>query len=201
MMILKKVAALCRAAKTAIILDTPDGDQWIGDGRSVYAAAGLPRMDPRELLRMMDIPGDKMDDWRAARMPVPDELDLDDGCEMEWEPVVYSAHLVYRDTELIPVKTSRGLAFIESRYIDPLRDHGAQLELRERVSSNDELYFVLKSGLLVYGAILPWREASESLIDVLTTVAQAGIAGVLARDLGMPGIGIDPDTGEILEGY
>ena len=43
-MIIKRIAALCKAEKNIILLDCDDGTQWVGDGRGFYQLVGMPEL-------------------------------------------------------------------------------------------------------------------------------------------------------------
>ena len=58
-MIIKRIAALCKAAKNIILLDCDDGTQWVGDGRGFYQLVGMPELGEQSICAVIFISAGK----------------------------------------------------------------------------------------------------------------------------------------------
>ena len=57
--------------------------------------------------------------------------------------------------ELEPLKTSQGIMYINTRYLEPFADIETGYEIYERTRTDGMLYFAIKSGLILCGVVLP----------------------------------------------
>ena len=124
-MIIKRIAALCKAAKNIILLDCDDGTQWVGDGKGFYQLVGMPELGEQSICAVMDIPQEKAAEMEITRREMPEYynpekeggmglgeyLEFDDGnC------------ITFMGNTLMPVKNRDGIRFIQPKYLKPLGD-------------------------------------------------------------------------------
>lgn len=122
-MIIKRIAALCKAAKNIILMDCDDGTQWVGDGRGFYQLVGMPELGEQSICAVMDIPQEKAAEMEITRREMPEYynpekaggvsgyLEFDDGnC------------VTFMGKTLMPVKNREGIRFIQPKYLKPLGD-------------------------------------------------------------------------------
>ncbi len=57
----KMIAAVFKRNKFLRILTMPNGIQWITNGSALYSMSGMPRMTPEMVLKIFDIPEDKLE--------------------------------------------------------------------------------------------------------------------------------------------
>ena len=117
-----------------------------------------------------------------------------------------------------PIRTTRGLVFIESRYLAPVADVLDVLELYERRTTDGAPYIVAKAGFLLQAVIMPYdvinQQFVESLQD-LTRECEFSLSEKERREREARdrftfhftatepeqfALNVDPNTGEIVEG-
>lgn len=57
--------------------------------------------------------------------------------------------------ELEPLKTSQGIMYINTRYLEPFADIETGYEIYERTRKDGMVYFAIKSGLILCGIVCP----------------------------------------------
>lgn len=153
-MIIKKLAALCKASKELRLYDTRGGAQWAGDSAAAYELSGIPEMGPRGLCAVMDIPPDKAADMRIEQADWPLSYCLDGVAEetpLDYDP---DAYIVYEGVKLMPCTDGSSQVFIQPKYLAPLMD-AETITLALRHTRGGEEYIVAKAGLFVAGVIVP----------------------------------------------
>lgn len=172
---LKRIAALCKQEKRAIIYQKWEADcgtssimtqQWISNGYAVYAAHGLPPLEKETLLRIFDVAEDKFDSWNVSQRGLPESVNLGDLDDTEQEiagalPSLYlwgTAMQAYGTTE-------NGVIFIRSDYMSPLDgETGLEFYIRKNGDTN---YLAVKSGLLLQAVILPEQFITKNFLALL----------------------------------
>lgn len=66
-----------------------------------------------------------------------------------------------------PIRTTRGLVFIESRYLSPVADVLDVLELYERRTAEGTPYIVAKAGFLLQAVIMPYDVINQQFVESL----------------------------------
>lgn len=160
---LKRIAALCKQEKRAIIYQKWEADcgtgsimtqQWISNGYAVYAANGLPPLGKETLLRIFDVTEDKFDSWNVSNRELPESVNLGnlDDTEQEIAGALPSLYL-YGTAMQAYGTTENGVIFIRSDYMSPLDgETGLEFYIRKNRGTN---YLAVKSGLLLQAVILP----------------------------------------------
>ena len=118
---IKSIAAICKKNKNIAIFErySDDGDiltQYIGDGSAVYPVVGLPQLDKESLLTIFDVPEKDRDNYFVKTLGVPAGISFEDTDETERHVEREGISIIYSGRTLKPIRTTRGLVFIESRY-------------------------------------------------------------------------------------
>ena len=118
---IKSIAAICKKNKNIAIFErySDDGDiltQYIGDGSAVYPVVGLPQLDKESLLTIFDVPEKDRDNYFVKTLGVPVGISFEDTDETERHVEREGISIIYSGRTLKPIRTTRGLVFIESRY-------------------------------------------------------------------------------------
>lgn len=158
---IKSIAAICKKNKNIAIFErySNDGDiltQYIGDGSAVYPVVGLPQLDKESLLTIFDVPEKDRDNYFVKTLGVPAGISFEDTDETERHVEREGISIIYSGRTLKPIRTTRGLVFIESRYLSPVADVLDVLELYERRTAAGAPYIVAKAGFLLQAVIMPY---------------------------------------------
>ncbi len=71
-------------------------------------------------------------------------------------------------TTIVPIKTERGLKFIDNRYLMPFADiNRNDLFITLRIGTDGTEYFAIKQGLLLVGIIMPYDVVNKNFVDKL----------------------------------
>lgn len=169
-MIIKKIAKLCKARKRiALYVDKRGSCQWIGDGCCLYPLYGMPELDEETVFAVLDIPEDKREGYTVSYEAWPNTINADD--EADERPLLNSpCGIVWKDTKLMPMRTSLGLWFYSPDYLDPLRDL-ENFEFYERETPGGQPYLAIKTGLLLRAIILPKLPEPEAIAEHLKVLA------------------------------
>lgn len=215
---IKSIAAICKKNKNIAIFErySDDGDiltQYIGDGSAVYPVVGLPRLDKESLLTIFDVPEKDRDNYFVKTLGVPAGISFEDTDETERHVEREGISIIYSGRTLKPIRTTRGLVFIESRYLSPVADVLDVLELYERRTAEGTPYIVAKAGFLLQAVIMPYdvinQQFVESLQD-LTRECEFSLSEKERREREARdrftftepeqcSLNVDPDTGEVVE--
>ncbi len=211
---IKNIAAICKKKKSVVLFEryNDEGEvvlQYIGDGAAVYPVIGLPVLDKESVLTIFDVPEKQREDWLVRSMGVPDGISLDDvdGTEKPVEREAIS--IVYSGKTLKPLRTRRGLVFIESRYLSPVSDVLDVLELYERITPSGTPYIVAKAGFLLQAVIMPFDVINQQFVEKLQELTRECALSLDLRkqeteraNAAAPeqcSLNVDPDTGEIID--
>lgn len=83
---IKAIAALCKQRGKVTLYTDASGVQWVGDGLSLYALPGLPKMDKNTVLTVLDVPEEVRGHYDVAYI-------YDQGREMEEDGLLNSERL------------------------------------------------------------------------------------------------------------
>lgn len=215
---IKSIAAICKKNKNIAIFErySDDGDiltQYIGDGSAAYPVVGLPQLDKESLLTIFDVPEKDRDNYFVKTLGVPAGISFEDTDETERRVEREGISIIYSGRTLKPIRTTRGLVFIESRYLSPVADVLDVLELYERRTAEGAPYIVAKAGFLLQAVIMPYdvinQQFVESLQD-LTRECEFSLSEKERREREARdrftftepeqcSLNVDPDTGEVVE--
>lgn len=212
---IKSIAAICKKNKNIAIFErySNDGDiltQYIGDGSAVYPVVGLPQLDKESLLTIFDVPEKDRDNYFVKTLGVPAGISFEDTDETERHVEREGISIIYSGRTLKPIRTTRGLVFIESRYLSPVADVLDVLELYERRTAEGTPYIVAKAGFLLQAVIMPYDVISQQFVDNLKRLTEQCVLSLDLREREKElaraaepeqySLNVDPATGEIVEG-
>lgn len=187
---------------------------FTGDGSAVYPVVGLPQLDKESLLTIFDVPEKDRDNYFVKTLGVPAGISFEDTDETERHVEREGISIIYSGRTLKPIRTTRGLVFIESRYLSPVADVLDVLELYERRTAEGAPYIVAKAGFLLQAVIMPYdvinQQFVESLQD-LTRECEFSLSEKERREREARdrftftepeqcSLNVDPNTGEVVEG-
>ncbi len=170
---IKKLAALCKKRKRAIIYerrikDTDIIQQYISDGCAIYPIFGLPQLDAESLLTIFDVDQDEWEKWHVSMMGTPPDVLSQDVWEGE-QPVGRYFQPMVINGDLIKTVQIRGeTVFFDDAYLDPIRD-GENLMYYGRDYGGDWT-IIVKSGLLLQAAIFPVRVTTDTWMEMMETM-------------------------------
>lgn len=211
---IKSIAAICKKNKNIAIFErySDDGDiltQYIGDGSAVYPVVGLPKLDKESLLTIFDVPEKDRDNYFVKTLGVPAGISFEDTDETERHVEREGISIIYSGRTLKPIRTTRGLVFIESRYLSPVADVLDVLELYERITPHGTPYIVAKAGFLLQAVIMPYDVISQQFVDNLKRLTEQCVLSLDLREREKElaraaepeqySLNVDPATGEIVE--
>ena len=212
---IKSIAAICKKNKNIAIFErySDDGDiltQYIGDGSAVYPVIGLPPLDAESLLTIFDVPEKDRDNYFVKTLGVPAGISFEDTDETERHVEREGISIIYSGRTLKPIRTTRGLVFIESRYLSPVADVLDVLELYERRTAEGTPYIVAKAGFLLQAVIMPYDVINQQFVESLQSLTRECEFSLSekereARDRftftepEQCSLNVDPDTGEVVE--
>ena len=166
---LKQIEAILKAEKTIIVSETP-ACQWLGNGAAFYPVYNLPKLTQDNIFTMFDIAEDKRDKFYFEERELPSFINFEDGDESEEMLDRGSIAFCAQGRTLEPLKTSQGIAFINTRYLKPFTDSQAGYELYERTDKLGRPYIVVKSGFVLLGVISPYDLVNEGFVQTLEEI-------------------------------
>lgn len=166
---LKQIEAILKAEKTIIVSETP-ACQWLGNGAAFYPVYNLPKLTQDNIFTMFDIAEDKRDKFYFEERELPSFINFEDGDESEEMLDRGSIAFYAQGRTLEPLKTSQGIAFINTRYLKPFTDSQAGYELYERTDKLGRPYIVVKSGFVLLGVISPYDLVNENFVQTLEEI-------------------------------
>lgn len=174
---IKSIAAICKKNKNIAIFErySDDGDiltQYIGDGSAVYLVIGLPPLDAESLLTIFDVPEKDRDNYFVKTLGIPAGISFEDTDATERQVEREGISIIYSGRTLKPIHTTRGLVFIESRYLAPVADVLDVLELYERRTTDGAPYIVAKAGFLLQAVIMPYDVINQQFVESLQALTR-----------------------------
>lgn len=209
------IASICKKRKYVVLLETLNGfgeviQQYISDGSAIYPLDGMPYLTSENILTIFDIPEKQRVKWAVReQVRVPETYNVEDIDLKERKLDRESIQIVYGSKVLRPLQTSsRGLVFIDNKYLSPMTDVLDVLELFERCTPSGEVYIVAKAGLLLQAIIAPVDVVDEQFIinmkNLTMQCEQAlkyknRIASHVEPEPEQFNMKIDPKTGEVID--
>ena len=209
---IKSIAAICKKNKQVVLFnrysDSGTLSQYIGDGNAVYPISGLPELDEESILTIFDVPEKQRKDWLVRYRDIPERISFEDTDETERHVEREGISIIYSGRTLKPIRTTRGLVFIESRYLSPVADVLDVLELYERRTAEGTPYIVAKAGFLLQAVIMPCDVISAQFVQRLQELTRQCAVSLDLREqererqAAAESAGqfkVDPETGAIIE--
>lgn len=168
---IKQIESILKQEKTIIVAET-ECFQWLGNGSALYPVHGLPKLTKENIFTLFDIAEDKQEKFYFDERPLPAHLNFDDSDSSEQMIERGSMAFIAEGRVLEPLKTSQGIAFINSRYLKPFSNEANGYELYERTDTNGRIYIAVKSGFILLGIIIPYDLVSNEFIQMLESVLE-----------------------------
>lgn len=173
---IKKLAALCKKNKRAIIYErkiegTEAVQQYISNGYAIYPVFGLPQLDKESLLTIFDVDQEDWEKWHVSiKDGAPDEYiqeiwQEEEAIERWFQPIIHNGDVI--KSVYLHGKT----VFFNDAFLDPIRD-GENLLYYGRFDPRGEPVIVVKSGLLLQGTIMPVKVADETWLSMMETMLE-----------------------------
>ena len=184
---IKAIAGICKKSKSICLVDKESSDgkhtaQWVGDAGAFYPVDGLPYMEMDGIFTIFEIAEVQKEKFSTQHLPAVPE----GGITFE-DTAPYEARLESGDMTinadgrtLKPLQTSRGLVFIDTKYLAPLAPLFDFLEFYERQMASGRPYVAVKAGLILYAVIMPVNAIHDDFVKVLKEIAEQSIK-TLAR--------------------
>ena len=106
---------------------------------------------------MFDITEEKRDKFYFEERPLPPHINFEDGDDNEQLLERGAIAFYAQGRTLEPLKTSQGIAFINTRYLKPFSDIDAGYELYERTTAQRETVYRGKERVYVTRHYFPLR--------------------------------------------
>ena len=159
------------------------------------------------------VPEKDRDNYFVKTLGVPAGISFEDTDETERHVEREGISIIYSGRTLKPIRTTRGLVFIESRYLSPVADVLDVLELYERRTTEGTPYIVAKAGFLLQAVIMPYDVINQQFVESLqglTRECEFSLSEKERREREARdhftftepeqcSLNVDPDTGEVVE--
>ena len=145
--------------------------QWLGDGFAAYPMGGLPYMDTDNICAMFDISEKKQEKLAFRQEKAPENVNWDDVDLSERQlddPMLCVRH---ECRELLPLRTSEGITFVQEKYLAPL-DNQDYMHLYERRDKGGRVYIVAKVGMMIQAVIMPIDVVDEGFVDQMAELTE-----------------------------
>ena len=183
---LKKVAAICGQSGMFNLFDQIDENgevscQWLGDGGACYPIVGMPYMGTENLCAMFDIPEKKQEKLIFRHDKAPDNINWESADPLEYSLGSPKLCVRWEGRELLPLRTSAGITFIQEKYLAPL-DNLDYMCLYERKSKGGGLYIAAKIGMMLQAVIMPMDVISKDFVDKMDELTEMCRAALLKKN-------------------
>ena len=118
---IQHIKRACMNARTAMILDTPDGQQWIGNGAAAYLVEGI-RVDERALTFLFNMSEKQESEMYMLERNTDDPRFTDTPYEGEEAPAVELGLITYLGEDRLALKTVGGVMFIRYAYVSAIKE-------------------------------------------------------------------------------
>lgn len=166
---IKKIIGLCKKSGT-LRMFLNEGAQWISDGYALYPLFDFPIFNEENICKCYDISAKKAEKMHISfSYDLPQAFDYRDNTEDETQ-CVRGAPIF---GGLVPITTSQGLEFIQSKYLTPFADcDDAMLYVFERTNATGTRYFVIKDGYMLVAIVLPYDCINEGFVKRLKDICE-----------------------------
>lgn len=166
---IKKIESICKAKKTIIVYQS-ENCQWLSDGCAIYPIFNMPHLEQKNIFAMFDIPEEKQNRFHFTEDELPLSVNFNDydknENQLEMNEFMSIGH---KQGDLLPLRTSKGIIFIENKYLAPF-DEGFELYERQMLSGTP--YIAVKRGFMLRGIILPIKVVTEEFVKQLKDISE-----------------------------
>ena len=161
----EKIINLCKRCGHITIFYGNEGVQWITDGAAIYPLFGCPVFDEPSFRATYDITDENK---QISFKEMPKCVDFSNETENETE--VERGGQIFG---LVPLMTSHGVEFIQSKYLTPFADSdNNMIRVYERTNAAGMTYFAIKDGFMLVGLIMPYDCINEAFVKRLKDLAE-----------------------------
>lgn len=215
---IKSVAAICKKSECLFLYDKEDSranvSQWVGDGMGVYPITNIPYMETDNVCTIFEFTEKQLEKFLIRHTGIPEGICFDDTDRTEKILSNENLSIAYAGRILKPLLTSKGLVFIDSKYLSPLADIWNIMELYERTTPGGQTYIAAKAGFLLYAVIMPYNALNDTFVIQIEKLARqcriafdkkeavriaAAEKEPQQQSIMFDGKAVDTDTGEILD--
>jgi hypothetical protein len=215
---IKTIAAICKKSECLYLYDKTGSNgyvsQWVGDGMAIYPIVNIPYMETDNVCTIFEFTEKQLEKFLIRHTEVPEGICIDDTDRTEINLSNENLSIAYAGRILKPLQTSKGLVFIDSKYLSPLADIWNIMELYERTTQSGQTYIAAKAGFILYAVIMPYNALNETFVTQVEKLARqcrvaydkketARIAAAenepQQQSIICDGKMVDTNTGEILE--
>lgn len=162
---IKAIVAICKKEKSIILFDDEqDENQWLGDGYAAYPLLKMPYMREHNIFALFDIPDIKQDGYLFKQREFPEGVNFNNKDSAENKLKEEKLLITTDGRTLKPFQTSKGLIFIDAKYIKPVSDE-IVLNYYERFTKEGNVYIVVKNGMEVIAIIPPFSCIDEKFVN------------------------------------
>lgn len=162
---IKALAAICKKSKSIVIFDDKENDtQWLSDGTAVYPMLKMPYMTENNIFALFDVPESKEHDYYCKKLDFPEGLNFSNNDNIENKLKEEKVLITKDGRTLKPFQTSKGLIFIDVKYLKPISDE-LEVKYYERFTKGtDDVYITVKNGMEVIALILPFTCIDDDFV-------------------------------------
>lgn len=164
---IKSLAALCKRHKRFYLYDIQNGAQWLGDGSAIYPLLKMPTITKENIFVLFDIPEKQQEKIHITVDKLPSHINFNDNTEFENMLDSENITIGYAGRVLRPLRTSQGIVFLDTKYLEPLGDIVDAVELFERIDGNSRPYIVAKMGFVLVAVIMPYDVIKDDFVKQL----------------------------------
>lgn len=169
----RKIIDLCKKENRLLLYNqeklTETPTQWISNGAAIFALYDMPEMYIEAICRMYDIPNSKYDNMYTSHFQtLPEAFDFSDMLKDEIPVDRIEIEVIRSGLQLVGLKTSTGIEFVDRRYLAVFDD---EIELYERRLASGQIYFAVKKGMLLQAIIMPVQVLNENFVKELKELA------------------------------
>lgn len=173
---LNAIGSILKAQKSIYICEGA-ACQWLGDGVALYAVYNLPRLTRENVFTLFDIAEDNRGKFYFHERELPTIYNFNDDDSTEeliGERSLFT--IVFNGRNLMPLKTSQGMLYIDKKYLKPFADLPDGFELCTRTTESGEVYIAVKAGLFILGIIMPYYFNMDCVSKLKTLVELSALA-------------------------
>ena len=161
---LKRIAAICRRDKHVVVYRSPDGGQYIGTDEAAYLVGGLPGLDEKSTLAILDVPEEDRSGWVCEIRGEPGKISIADIAQGEHLAKRGNIMVGYAGKELEPLTWPGGTMWIDTKFLRPLSGEEVELYIRRGGTGID--YVAAKKGMFLCAVIAPIEVSEKFLADL-----------------------------------
>lgn len=193
------IQQICKGAKRIELLsDSSSVTQWISDGGAFYPLYDLPELEQDSVFALFDIPEKKQEKISFLyKYAFPEMICFKDRMEGESALEFGTISICKNGRILRPYKTSRGMIYINEKYLKPFSDSENGVQLYERCTSGGTVYVAVKEGVVLKGIILPYDVVTKAFVSELKTICE--LSAVVAETKRAEIRGDDADENEQMD--